>query len=313
MLCRQLARGAARSLPGDLASGWPRRSYPGCPISPASSRPPGNTVTSMPGVTSLPSDISPYGQIWHYGIEDSPSAADEQTLESFVRSGGSLFLTCEWGDSTNWDNQADQDLINALVPTGSISMPGDDDPGIALPVNPTVIDNAGQAPNALTTWTGSAVGGMTGVPAAGSQRLRQRLQRRCGRSALGQPRLRQGKTSDPDGHQLGSDVVHGSHHDASGDAGPARFPQQLAFTHRGASWGRRSSRSRWRGSARSRVTAPWCTLCVPKTSSTSCDQAIFVNQATEASLFRTRCWSRLTGSGSGFSGAAACRKRCGRS
>jgi hypothetical protein len=26
-------------------------------------------------------------------------------------------------------------------------------------------------------------------------------------------------------------------------------------------------------------------LCVPKTSSTSCDQAIFVNQATEASLF----------------------------
>lgn len=126
----------------------------------------GYTVTSMPGVTSLPSDISPYGQIWHYGIEDSPSAADEQTLESFVRSGGSLFLTGEWGDSTNWDNQADQDLINALVPTGSISMPGDDDPGIALPVNPTVIDNAGQAPNALTTWTGSAVGGMTGVPAA---------------------------------------------------------------------------------------------------------------------------------------------------
>jgi hypothetical protein len=28
--------------------------------------------------------------------------------------------------------------------------------------------------------------------------------------------------------------------------------------------------------------------------------------------FRMRCWSRLTGSGSGFSGAAACRKRCGR-
>jgi hypothetical protein len=26
-------------------------------------------------------------------------------------------------------------------------------------------------------------------------------------------------------------------------------------------------------------------LCVPKTSSTSCDQAIFVNQATAASLF----------------------------
>ena len=28
-----------------------------------------------------------------------------------------------------------------------------------------------------------------------------------------------------------------------------------------------------------------CGLCVPKTSSTSCDQAIFVDQATDASLF----------------------------
>ena len=37
--------------------------------------------------------------------------------------------------------------------------------------------------------------------------------------------------------------------------------------------------ARWRrGSGR-------CGLCVPKTSSTSCDQAIFVDQATDASLF----------------------------
>jgi hypothetical protein len=29
----------------------------------------------------------------------------------------------------------------------------------------------------------------------------------------------------------------------------------------------------------------WLVLCVPKTSSTSCDQVIFVDQATGASLF----------------------------
>jgi Cutinase len=128
----------------------------------------GYTVTSMPGVTSLPSDLSAYGQIWHYGIEDSPSSADQQTLESFVKAGGSVFLTGEWGGTVQnlWDDQADEDIINALVPTGAVSMPDDEDPGIALPVNPTVIDQAAQIPNALTTWTGSDVGGMTGVPAA---------------------------------------------------------------------------------------------------------------------------------------------------
>jgi hypothetical protein len=126
----------------------------------------GYKVTSMPGVTSLPTDISGYGQIWHYGIEDSPSTADQQTLESFVKAGGSVFLTGEWGNTSNWDNQADEDIINALVPTGPVSMPGDIDPGLDLAVNSTVIDNAAHTPNTLTTFTGSAVGGMTGVPAA---------------------------------------------------------------------------------------------------------------------------------------------------
>src|ERR1017187_8568023 len=50
-------------------------------------------------------------------------------------------------------------------------------------------------------------------------------------------------------------------------------------------------------------------LWVPRTSSTSRDQAIFVDQATDASVFRTRYCPRSTGSGSGFSGAAACSAR----
>ena len=128
----------------------------------------GYTVTAMPGVTSLPADLSPYGQIWHYGILDSPSPADEQALETFVRAGGSVFLTGEWGGTVqnNFDDQADQDIINALVTTGPVAMPDDEDSGSGLLVNPTVIDQAAQTPNSLTTWTGDDVGGITGVPAA---------------------------------------------------------------------------------------------------------------------------------------------------
>lgn len=126
----------------------------------------GYEITSMPGAASLPSDISGYGQIWHYGVADSPSAADQQALESFVDAGGSVFLTGDWGGTSNWDNLADEDIIDTLVPTGPVSMPGETDPGLDLAVNPTAIDNAAQTPNTLTTFTGRDVGGMTGVPSA---------------------------------------------------------------------------------------------------------------------------------------------------
>ena len=44
----------------------------------------------------------------------------------------------------------------------------------------------------------------------------------------------------------------------------------------------------------------------------SCDQVIFVYQATGASLSLDAVPPRSAGSGSGFSGAAPCRERCGR-
>ena len=50
-------------------------------------------------------------------------------------------------------------------------------------------------------------------------------------------------------------------------------------------------------------------LWVPKTSSTSRDQAIFVDQPPTRACLRTRYCSRSTGSGSGFSGAAASSDR----
>jgi hypothetical protein len=56
----------------------------------------------------------------------------------------------------------------------------------------------------------------------------------------------------------------------------------------------------------------WGHLCVPKTSSVSCDQAILVDQALTRACLRTRYRARSTGSGSGFSGAPPCRERCSR-
>lgn len=110
--------------------------------------------------------MSGYGQIWHYGVEDSPSAADQQALESFVKAGGSVFLTGDWGGNLSFDNLADQGVINAFVPTGPVSIPGDADPSKDLAVNSTVIDNAAHTPDILTVFTGSYVGGLTGVPSA---------------------------------------------------------------------------------------------------------------------------------------------------
>jgi hypothetical protein len=121
----------------------------------------GFNVTTMPGVVSLPSDLSPYGQIWFYGI-DPISPTDESTLETFVRLGGSVFLTGEWGDATHWNNQSIQDILTALLPT-PVSVSGDDDSTGPLTVNTSVLDNVAFAPNTLTTWTPNRVGGLTGV------------------------------------------------------------------------------------------------------------------------------------------------------
>ena len=124
----------------------------------------GFNVTTMPGVTSLPTDISSYGQIWYYGV-DPINAMDELTLENFVRMGGSIFISGEWGYATQWNNQGVQDIVGTLIST-SISVSGDDDQTTPLSVNTTAIDNFSAASNALTTWTPSREGALTGVAPA---------------------------------------------------------------------------------------------------------------------------------------------------
>jgi hypothetical protein len=120
----------------------------------------GFNVTALPGVTSLPSDISPYGQIWFFGL-DRISVADEQRLENFVESGGSLFFSGEWGDTSEWDNQNVQDILDVLEPTVSVS--GDADSTAPLYVNPSALDDLADTPNALTTWTPNLEGALSNV------------------------------------------------------------------------------------------------------------------------------------------------------
>lgn len=117
------------------------------------------TEQATPG---LPADLSAYGQIWHFGVEE-PSDADVTTLETFISSGGSVFLTGEWG--TGWDNPEDQTILDATADQNLTVNGDDEDGGTDLAVNPTAIDGITQTPAAVTSFTGQHVGGLSGVAA----------------------------------------------------------------------------------------------------------------------------------------------------
>jgi RHS repeat-associated protein len=120
--------------------------------------------------STLPSDISSYGSIWNVDIQDPITSDDAATLESFVESGGGLFLTgerpcCEVGPV----NAEDQSIINSLVASGGVGVGdlgdatnGDDDPQND-PVNESAPDGVATYPNSLSTWNPSAPGGISGI------------------------------------------------------------------------------------------------------------------------------------------------------
>ena len=120
----------------------------------------GDTVTTLPGQTSLPSIITGYGQIWVDTITNL-SAADEHTLEAFIQGGGRVFLTGEWGPVSQFENQTVQDVLDDVLP----SPPQVEDAAMtgSSTVNPTVLDGLASKPNALTTWTPSYNGELSGV------------------------------------------------------------------------------------------------------------------------------------------------------
>ena len=128
----------------------------------------GFTVTALPGQTQLPSDISAYAEIWHYGI-DVPSESDQQTLITFAKSGRGVFLTGE-RPCCETENQADATIINSLiVSVGGIGVGGLGDIGSCSDneaINQTAVGNVATYSNALTTWHPACPGGLSNVTAS---------------------------------------------------------------------------------------------------------------------------------------------------
>jgi len=125
----------------------------------------GFVVTALPGQTSLPSDLSGYEEIWHYGI-DVPSDADQQALISFARSGHGVFLTGE-RPCCEGENLADANIVNSLVVTvGGVGVGGIGDIGSCFDNETINIDATGNVatyPNTLTTWHPACPGGISNI------------------------------------------------------------------------------------------------------------------------------------------------------
>lgn len=111
--------------------------------------------------TALPNTLDGYGQVWWYGL-DQLTAAQENELVDYARSGGSLYLSGEW--SACCAPQTNQDTVAAIfdslvVTVGGIKYgpDGEDDDT----VNPNVIDGVATLPNTLATFTGSFTGSIS--------------------------------------------------------------------------------------------------------------------------------------------------------
>jgi hypothetical protein len=107
---------------------------------------------------TLPTNLSSYGQVWHYGLE-VPTTQEQAALAAFARAGGSLFLTGEWNGCCSKPsvNDAVKGIFDQLVVTvGGLSF-GPDSLDV-LPVNPAAIGSAATTPKLLTTLKGVHAG-----------------------------------------------------------------------------------------------------------------------------------------------------------
>jgi hypothetical protein len=116
--------------------------------------------------TTLPADISGFGQVWW--VDATPPTSTEQNqLIAFAQSGKGVYLTGERPCCEDL-NDADQSIVDAVVIGGNsitVGHQGDvcfcNDP---LPVNPNVVGHLATTPHTVTSWTPDAPGGMAGVP-----------------------------------------------------------------------------------------------------------------------------------------------------
>ncbi|GAA1035735.1 hypothetical protein GCM10009557_44500 [Virgisporangium ochraceum] len=117
---------------------------------------------------ALPANLSGYGQIWHLSVTPLP-AADLDRLAAYVKAGGSVYLTGE-RPCCEGVNAAATTLVKSVVPGAADVQIGNlGDPFYEtgpVPVNTAAVDGIGQRPFALSTWTVSAPGGMSGVAGA---------------------------------------------------------------------------------------------------------------------------------------------------
>jgi Cutinase len=117
--------------------------------------PAGYTVTFS---ADLPADLSPYGQVWWYGVGPL-STAQETELVDYAKSGGSLYLSGEW-QSCECNDATVSDIFNQIVVTvGGLQFGPDLATGTDTAyVNNGAIDGTSATPNALTTLSGDAIG-----------------------------------------------------------------------------------------------------------------------------------------------------------
>jgi hypothetical protein len=126
----------------------------------------GYTVTELP---TLPADLSSFGQVWR--VDDTPPTAAEQTqLVDFANSGKGVFLTGENVEFFSGEgslNAADQSMVNSIVTGGGITVGGEDvccaAQTIAYPVNATVVGDLATQPHAITDWTATYPGTISGM------------------------------------------------------------------------------------------------------------------------------------------------------
>ncbi len=131
----------------------------------------GKSVTM--NVSTLPTDLSAFGNIWHVGAFTALTSAEQTRLKDFLALGRGLHLTGE-RPCCDTMNASLQSLVRSVVVGGSaiqIGGLGDISQGVmgesvGYFFNASARGGITTTPNMLTTWNPSAPGGISGVTGA---------------------------------------------------------------------------------------------------------------------------------------------------
>ena len=113
---------------------------------------------------ALPSDISGFNQVWWVDT-NAPSASQQTQLVAYEKAGGNLFLTGD-GACCETLNSALTTMINSMVGAGGVTAGGQGNACActsAMAVNQTAVASLAQSPTAVSDWTVSQPGTLSGV------------------------------------------------------------------------------------------------------------------------------------------------------